>query len=217
MKLRFEVKRRPRRLALAAALVLVAGVGQAQSRQRIDVQDYAIKLRIDPMAQTLNATATVHFLAVDDASTVSFELNNALSLDKVTDEQGRQIQASRLQEDRSVRLTLPQPIAKGQPGSLTFTYGGKLTGEEESPVFGIKFAAIHPDFAFLLYPARWFPVNDYTVDRFSSDLEVTVPAGYKVLGSGIDSNEPAPDGMTTTRWKFPSLRFRAASRWCAAM
>ena len=30
------------------------------------------------------------------------------------------------------------------------------------------------DFAFLLYPARWFPVNDYTVDRFTSEITVTV-------------------------------------------
>jgi hypothetical protein len=201
------VKRFPRKPAVAAALVCLAALGQAQSRQRIDVQDYAGEVRIDPMAQTLAATVTVHFLAVDDASTVSFELNNALSLDKVTDEQGRQIQASRVRDDMNVRVTLPQPLAKGQPGALTFTYNGKLSGEEESPVFGIKFAAIHPDFAYLLYPARWFPVNDYTVDRFSTDLKFTVPAGYKVLASGIDSTEPAPDGMTTTRWKFSQASF----------
>jgi tetratricopeptide (TPR) repeat protein len=195
------------KLAVALALVSLAAFGQSQNRQRIDVQDYSGEISIDPKAQTLAATVTVHFLAVDDASTVSFELNNALSLDKVTDEQGRQIQASRLQEDMTVRLTLPQPIPRGQPGTLTFAYNGKLTGDEESPVSGIKFAAIRPDFAYLLYPARWFPVNDYTVDRFSSDLKVTVPAGYKVLGSGLDSKEPAPDGMTATRWKFSQPSF----------
>jgi hypothetical protein len=191
---------------MAAALLSLAAFGQSQ-HQRIDVQAYAGDVRIDPMAQTLVASITVHFLAVDDATSLSFELNNALSLDKVTDEQGRQIQASRLQEDMSVRLTLPQPIAKGQPGAVTFNYNGKLSGEEESPVFGIKFAAIHPDFAYLMYPARWFPVNEYTVDRFSSDLKITVPMGYKVLGSGIDSNEPAPDGMITTRWRFAQPSF----------
>ncbi len=193
-------------LVFAAALLSLAAFGQSQ-RQRIDVQQYAGDIKIDPKAQTLAASITVHFLALDDATSLSFELNNALSLDKVTDEQGRQIQASRLQEDMSVRLTLPQPIPKGQPGTLTFAYNGKLSGEEESPVFGIKFAAIHPDFAYLLYPARWLPVNEYTVDRFSSDLKITVPIGYKVLASGIDSKEPAPDGMTTTRFKFSQPSF----------
>ena len=67
-------------------------------------------------------------------------------------------------------------LQKGKPAALTFIYDGKLTGSEESPVFGIKFAAIHPDFAYLMYPARWFPVNDYT----TRSLHV----GYEGHGSG---------------------------------
>jgi aminopeptidase N len=74
-------------------------------------------------------------------------------------------------------------------------------------VFGIKFAAIHPDIAYFMYPARWFPVNDYTADRFSWDLRVTVPTGYKVIASGTDSNETAPAGMTTTRFQFTQSSF----------
>ncbi len=192
----------------AVAGMLCIPPGFAQPRQaRIDVQDYAGDIRIDPMAQTLAATVKVRFVAVDDTSSVSFELNNALALNKVTDDQDHQIQASRLQQDMSVRLSLPQPLAKGQAGTLIFTYDGKLTGDEESPVFGIKFAAIHPDFAYLMYPARWFPVNDYTTDRFAADFKVTVPMGYKVLGSGIESTESTADGMPATRWKFTDASF----------
>jgi tetratricopeptide (TPR) repeat protein len=200
------------RLKLAALVLAPAILGQGQlarqqQQQRIDVQEYAIDMRIDPSAQTLTATAKVSFIPLDDASTVSFELNNALSLDKVTDDQGHQIPASRTQQDMSVRLSLPQAVSKGKLSSLTFYYDGKLTGEEESPVFGIKFAAIHPDVAYLMYPARWFPVNDYTTDRFSSDLKVTVPTGYRVLAGGTNSNEPAPDGMTSTRFQFKQASF----------
>jgi tetratricopeptide (TPR) repeat protein len=200
-----------RLLELAIFVLASASFGQGQVRvqqqQRIDVQDYVIAARIDPAAQTLTATATVHFLPLDDVNTVSFELNNSLSLDKVTDESGRQIPASRTQQDMSVRLSLPQPLPRGKLATLTFYYDGKLTGDEESPVYGIKFAAIHPDVAYLMYPARWFPVNEYTTDRFASDLKVTVPMGYRVLASGTDSNEPAPDGMTTTRFQFKEASF----------
>ncbi len=200
-------------LALAAAALACAPAcaplfGQAARQQRIDVQDVAGDIRIDPKAQTLSATVKIQFVALDDTNSVSFELNNALSLDKVTDGQDRQIQASRQQQDMSVRLSLPQAVAKGQQGTLTFTYDGKLTGDEESPVFGIKFAAIHPDYAYLMYPARWFPVNEYTTDRFRADFKVSVPMGYKVLGSGVDSMEPASDGMTSnTCWKFTQASF----------
>jgi aminopeptidase N len=144
---------------------------------------------------------------LQDTSTVSFELNNSLSLAKVTDADGRQVPASRTQQDMSVRLSMPQTLPRGKPATLTFVYDGRLTGEEESPVFGIKFVAIHPDVSYFMYPARWFPVNDYTVDRFSSDLKVTVPAGYKVIASGLDSTEPAPDGHAAYRFQFSQASF----------
>ena len=70
-----------------------------------------------------------------------------------------------------MRLSFDQPLPKGQPQTVTFFYDGRLTGQEDSPVYGIKFAAIHPDYAYLLYPARWFPVNGYTTDRFAADMQ----------------------------------------------
>jgi len=194
---------------VVAAIAAVTGLAQErqQPRSRIDVQSYLIDAQIDPVAQTLNATALVGFIQLEDASSLTFELNNALNLSKVIDEDGRQVPASRMQQDMTIRLTLPQVLRKGKAAALTFIYDGKLTGAEESPVFGIKFAAIHPDFAYLMYPARWFPVNDYTSDRFTSDLKVTVPAGYKVVASGIDSKENAPSGMTAVRYKFDQASF----------
>jgi tetratricopeptide (TPR) repeat protein len=76
---------------------------------------------------------------------------------------------------------------------VTFFYDGRLTGNEDSPVEGIKFAAIHPDFAYLMYPARWFPVSGYTTDRFGADMRITVPMGYSVIGSGLDTKQNAND------------------------
>src|SRR6202795_4337037 len=197
-------------LVLAAVTSAVMGLAQdrQQARARIDVQTVALDAQINPTAQTLNATAKITFIPLDNTSTVTFELNNALNLTRVTDLEGRQVTASRFGEDMSVRLSLPQALPKGQPATLTFVYEGKLTGQEESPVFGIKFAAITPDVAYLMYPARWFPVNDYTVDRFSSDFKVTVPDGYRVVASGTgvaDANAPA--GMRTERFQFTQASF----------
>jgi len=195
-------------LAASALFAQERGERPGAARQRIDVQGYIINAQIDPRAQTLTATAQVTFIPADNTSTVSFELNNSLNLTRVTDTEGRQIPASRLQEDMSVRVSMPQTLAKGKPATLVFVYGGKLTGEEESPVFGIKFAAIHPDFAYLMYPARWFPVSDYTVDRFSSDLKVTVPEGYHVIACGLGTKVPgAAAGMSTERFQFTQASF----------
>ena len=148
-------------------------------RSRIDVEQYTIDAEVSPATQSLTAKASVRFVPLDDNITsAAFELNNALNVSRVVDDKGKQIPASRNQQDFTVRLSFDQPLVKGQPVTITFYYDGKLSGQEDSPVYGIKFAAIHPDFAYLMYPARWFPVSGYTTDRFAADLRVTVPTGY---------------------------------------
>ena len=155
-----------------AAVLLVAGLllfacspaAVAQERRnRIDVDAYAIDAEVSPNAQTLTVKATVRFVPLDDNTTsASFELNNALNVSRVVDDKGKQIPASRNQQDFTVRLNFESPLPKGQPVTITFYYDGRLSGQEDSPVYGIKFAAIQPDFAYLMYPARWFPVSGYT-------------------------------------------------------
>ena len=196
-----------KKLYLLVSLILPVFGQQNRDRSRIDVQSYLIDAQIDPAAQTINATALVRFIPLEDTSQLAFELNNSLSLSKVLDEDGRQVPASRTQADMMVRLNLQQALQKGKAAALTFIYDGKITGNEESPVFGIKFAAIHPDFAYFMYPARWFPVNDYTADRFNSDIKVTVPTGFKVVSSDIGATETAPSGMTAYRFQFKQASF----------
>ena len=152
---------------------------------------YAIDADINPRTQAITANVQMRFIPLDDnVTTASFELNNALNVSRIVDESGRQIPASRSTQDFSIRLSFPAPLQKGKPSTLTFTYDGRLTGTEDSPVYGIKFAAIHNDFAYLMYPARWFPINDYTVDRYTADMRITVPAGNSVVASGDESVGP---------------------------
>jgi hypothetical protein len=179
---------------LAAAIPAAAQERRAASASRIDVEQYTIEAEISPNTQLLAAKTTIRFVPIDDGITsATFELNNALNVSRVLDDKGKQIPASRNQQDFTERVSFDQPLAKGQPVTITFYYDGHLTGQEDSPVYGIKFAAIHPEFAFLLYPARWFPVSGYSTDRFAADLHVAVPMGYTVLASGIDSHQTEGD------------------------
>ncbi len=167
-------------------------------RSRIQVDHYNIDADINPRTQTLSANVQVRFTPLEDGvSTATFELNNALNVSRVTAAGGQQIPTSRSADDFTVRLNFPQPLPKGQAATVTFAYDGRLTGAEDSPVYGVKFTAIHPDYAYLLYPARWFPISGYTTDRFTADTKVTVPTGYTVLASGSgDSDRSAGDKST---------------------
>ena len=175
---------------------------------RIDVDNYAIDAEINPHTQTLTANVKVRFSALDnDVSSASFELNNAFNVSRVVDDAGHQLTASRTGQDMGVRLNFPAPLVKGKPTTVTFTYDGRLTGQEDSPVYGIKFGAIQNDFTYLMYPARWFPVNGYTADRFTSDLHITVPTGYQVIASGLESSQPAGAGKTAFSFRYDKPSF----------
>ncbi len=190
-----------------AALLAAASAGAQDRRPRIDVESYLIRAEINPRTQSLAATAEVRFVPLDDhVSSPVFELNNTLTVAKVTDSKGRDVQFSRNTQDFTIRVNLPEALSKGAPETLKFTYDGRFTGREESPVYGIKFGNIQSDYAFLLYSARWFPVNGYTADRYTADYTITVPAEYKVIGSGIESKaDEAGKIAYTFRFSQPSF------------
>lgn len=183
-----------RALAAIAIPALVVAQDKGVKRPRIDVENYVIDAEINPHTQAINASVKVRFLPLDnDISSASFELNTALNVTRVVDEAGQQISASRSGQDFGLRLNFPAPLAKGKPKTVTFTYDGRLTGTEDSPVYGIKFAAIQNDFGYLMYPARWFPINDYTIDRYTADLHITVPSEFKILAAGLEKTDRAGD------------------------
>src|ERR1035438_9341436 len=102
---------RNRQLALVLTLALAASAAWAQDRRsRIDVEQYTIDAEVSPAAQSLTAKTSVRFLPLDDNITsAAFELNNALNVSRVVDDKGKQIPASRNQQDFTVRLSFEQP------------------------------------------------------------------------------------------------------------
>jgi tetratricopeptide (TPR) repeat protein len=200
-------------LVITAAALLVSlpaeSIAQNQAtRPRIDVEHYRIDAEVNPRTQSLTATVQVRFVPSAEISSASFELNNALNVSRVVDEAGRQIPASRSQQDFTIRLNFPASLPAGKPSTVTFTYDGRLSGSEESPVYGIKFAAIKPEGSYLMYPARWFPINEYTVDRFTTEMRVTAPTPWRVVSSGLEEKGDAAGDRTTfvfktTRPSFP--------------
>jgi len=196
-------------LAVAAAMAsLVLAQQNGQQATHIDVEGYTIDAQINPSTQTINARVAVRFVPLDDGvNSTTFELNNALNISQITDAKGTTLNSARTQADNTVRVTFPGSLPKGQPTTITFTYDGRLSGEEESPIYGIKFAAIQNDYAFLLYPSRWFPVSGYTSDRFTSTMHITVPQGYQVVGSGFGTSQPNTGGGVVFTYEFTKPSF----------
>lgn len=177
-------------------LALAASAFAQEKNGRIEARHYVIDASVNPRTQSINATAKIDFAALGAADTAVFQLNNALKISKVVDSSGQTLNAVREAQDSSVHIALLTPLTAGQSSSLTITYDGQITGSQDSPVYGITFASLKPDFGFLLYPSRWFPVTGYTVDRFTAEMHITTPSEYKVIASGDEKVEPQSGGQT---------------------
>ena len=191
----------------ALVLALTTTLWAQDKRSHIDVQKYSIDADINPRTQSLSATVKIDFVPLDDTNEATFELNNALTVSKAMDSGGKQLQTTRNTQDSIMRVMFPNTLQKNKPTEISVAYEGKLTGNEESPVYGIKFAALHPDFGYLLYPARWFPVSGYTVDRFAAEIRVTTPADYRVLGSGDAKTDRASGGRIVYLFQYAQRSF----------
>ncbi len=99
----------------------------------------------------------------------------------------------------SVRIDLGENVAAGTNLTLQFKYGGILVTPEGGPLLTKRLAYIGPNDGYLMYAARWFPFNDYAADKATSDITITLPARFQVVG-----NSDAP--LTKTGGKFNFVR-----------
>ena len=204
------IARRPiRRACLFFTLILSLAVpALSAERSRIKAQDYVIDAEILPKTHHLVAHAKVKFTALDDVNFATFELNNGLRATRVLDEKGKPLNAERISQDNAVRVVFPTGLTKGTITTLTFDYEGNLATADDSPVEGLKLAYIGEDVTYLLYPGRWFPVTNYGLDRFTSTINITAPAGTVLIGSGAPSTAARTAGGKTTAtftWQKPSF------------
>ena len=185
-----RVSRRRCRPALSAGVSLLLVVFMslstraADQKSRLRVNDYQIEADLNPHSHKISAKAKVKFTALDDLSVATFELNNALRLTRVTDANNKPLSAERVTQDSTVRIPLTAGLSKGASTTLTFEYEGVLDSADESPVQGLKLASINDDTSYLLYAGRWFPINAYGINRFTSTISITIPPHMVAIGSG---------------------------------
>jgi len=210
----------PRPLSRALYLYLIlflafteAKPANAAEKTRLRVDDYQIDAELLPQNHKLIARAVVKITALEDVAVASFQLNNSLRITKLVDAANKPLNPERNTQDSSVRFALNGGLAKNASTTVTFDYEGTLETPDDSPVQGLKLAYVGPDTTYLLYSGFWFPVSGYGINRFTSTINVTVPAHMIAIGSGKQSlttaslkkNAPANSKTYTFTWDKPSF------------
>jgi aminopeptidase N len=193
-----------RKVAFMALLVLVPDWAPAQTPQKFAFRavHYDVTAALNPAEQKLTARARVEFQAAEASRQLDVELHPNLKISALVSGDGK---AENYERDPNnplvVRITLPQPATVGQKVTLMFEYAGPLANEENSPAKGVRLASINQDGAYLLLPARWFPLTDYPSNRYTAVFNLEVPQNFAVVGTGkasapnvMPEKAPAPSG-----------------------
>lgn len=159
-------------------------------------QHYDVSANLDGVSQLLTATAKIDFRAMEVSSTVRVELHPNLEVREVKNEAGKILTFTRDNANPLfLYVTLPAAVPRDSKLTLTFAYAGLLANAENSPVPGVRAALIDRDAAYLLLPARWFPLTNYPSNRYTATFRLNVPETFAVAGTG-KSLAPQPVAAT---------------------
>jgi aminopeptidase N len=189
------------RLFAAFALLLIAAcsaLAQGAHRFPFRATNYDIEAILHPENQTISAQAKVDFVASEVAKTLLVELHPDLHVNSV--KSGNQTLT--FQRDNNsplfLNIGLSSAATPGTKVTLTFDYSGPVSSEDDSPTRGVRFASVDKTSAYLLLPARWFPLTDYPSNRYTGTFKIIAPDTFAVAGTGkADSPTmmPAVGGM----------------------
>src|SRR5713226_5091959 len=178
--------------------LLVLGLGAAPLRAQVPTpanflaQHYEVSATLDAIGQSISAIAKIDFKATEASSSVRVELHPNLVVKEVKGADGKPLSFLRdNQNPLFVIVQLPTPVAADGHVTLTYTYAGLLANEENSPVPGVRAAVINKDGAYLLLPARWFPLTNFPSNRYTATFRLNVPDTFAVAGTG-KSTAPTP-------------------------
>lgn len=189
-----------KQVKIAALIVFLAGAYAAAPRARAQqgpmrapatagpsfrATHYEVMATLTPARQMLAAHATVDFTASDASNVVLVELHPNMQITAITNSNGKPVTFARdTGNPLQLRINLDSLVSAGGTVTLNFDYGGPLLNDENSPVPGVKLAYINADGAYLLQPARWFPLTFYPSNRYTGVFKIQVPEAFSVAGTG---------------------------------
>ena len=177
---------------------------QTAPRIAFRATNYEIHASLGAVGGVLNAQAKVEFTANDASRVVDVELNQNLRVNAVRDAAGKQLPYDRDETTPlNVHVTLPDAVASGGKVTLQFDYTGPLSSGVMSSTQSVPFAYIGKDGAYLLLPARWFPLTDFPTNTYTGVFQIEVPGTMAVVGTGTSST--APTSVTPRSSPGPAL------------
>jgi aminopeptidase N len=176
----------------------VSAHAQAPRRFPFRATNYDVQVQLQPESQTLTGQAKVNFVANEVGRTLLVELHPDLHINSIQTAAGQELTFQRDNNNPLyLSVGLPETATPGKEVSLTFVYTGPLSNEEDSPTKGLRLGSIDKTSAYLLLPARWFPLTDFPSNRYTGTFKIVVPESFVVAGTGTAEPPTIKPGLGT--------------------
>ncbi|MBN2317446.1 MAG: tetratricopeptide repeat protein [Acidobacteria bacterium] len=178
-------------LLLAASGIVPASFTQTGResfpRPSIEIQQYRIEATLIPDTHQIEAAATIQFLPKESTDYIVLELNENLWMQKVLNEEGIELEF----EDGALgpgilTVLFSRPLETGTNVTIRLEYKGGFDRDPFSRIYSRdeSNAYIGMEGSYLMYGAKWIPVDRLMGTRVPTTMEVTVPLGMTVIGPG---------------------------------
>ncbi|MDF1800385.1 MAG: M1 family aminopeptidase [Planctomycetota bacterium] len=165
-----------------------------------DAEHYRLELTLDPFGRSLAGTLDLSLSAADGPlSVVNLQLAGLRVFD-VVDSTGREL--AFFQKGNALNIVLAGLLAEGSGTDLTIRYGG-------SPQKGLWFVRERDGVPTQVFTqgecedsSWWFPCIEDPSDRATSELIVTMPAGWNAVAAGERVDRTEDGSSVTEHWRM---------------
>ena len=187
-------------LLAAGAASQELGPAEAAPPRSFDLQHIRLDLSFDRPARRVHGVATLRLAALRDGLAEVALDGAGLSVSSIS-EGGRARKFSN--DGRRIRVRMDPPLSAAHPVELEIRYSAR-------PRRGLYFVQGRPD-----YPRRpeqiysqgfpqdnryWFPAHDFPNDKVTSEILLTVPAGWDVMSNGRLAERKEQGGQIRFHW-----------------
>lgn len=170
-----------------------------------DIQYYRAEWEVDPAINYIKGKLTAYYIMTAPGSSVSFDLNNALSVSGV---QQRNLPLAISHTNNTLQINFPVSPGVGILDSVSIFY----EGTPPNSGFGSFVVSTHGDPAVPIMwtlsepfgSSDWWPCKNGLDDKADKgiDIYITHPAAYKAAANGLlQSETPLEGGKIRTHWK----------------
>ena len=167
-----------------------------------DVTHYDLEFDVNPVANTLDAVATLRAIATEELQEFNLDLSG-LKVSAVT-VNGAAAEFSRYKTELVIRPAEPIPASTEFVAEVAYSGSPEPVADPGVPFEGIGWFSVGEVIFTANEPSgsmSWYPSNNHPTDKATFTIRITVPERFTAASNGLLTHEAVVDGRRTVTWE----------------